>query len=375
MMKKFMALLLALTISVLCVGCGSSDNAPSTAAPTETATQTPSTAVPTTEVPTTAEPTTEPTEAPTEPPVVYSNPLTGETLEAPLENRIFGVTIDNIPSALPHVGMAKADMVFEMLINDYATRCLALYTDIRAVESIGAVRSMRVNFTDIAQGYDAFIAHAGGSSYVLNDAAKSKINHFNIDVANDSYYAFRDGVRQSKGISRVHCLLAKGPGLYDLAVKKGVRVTQDPEKTYGMNFTVTPCPEDGQSANLIDIVFNLYGHKKTSTMTYDEALGEYIFTQYGKKADSVKPENLESFKNVFVVVTSVQNVDVYHIADIVGSGEGYFACEGKMIPIKWIRENEHDPFSFTLADGTPLEQGIGRSYVAIVPTTSTISAE
>ena len=33
------------------------------------------------------------------------------------------------------------------------------------------------------------------------------------------------------------------------------------------------------------------------------------------------------------------------------------------------------PEGYTLADGTPLEQGIGSSYVAIVPTTSTIAAE
>lgn len=371
-MKKLFVLLLALSICALC-GCGGSEDVPTTAATTEAVT---TEAVVTTEpVATEAATTGAASEPSSEAEVVYTNPLTGETLDKPQETRIFGVTIDNVSSALPHVNMNKADMVFEMYINDYATRCLALYTDITAVDKIGAVRSMRVNFTDIAQGYDAIIAHAGGSDYVMGDVSKSKIDHFNVDVSKESYYALRDGDRMSKGISRVHSLVAKGEGIYKLAQDKKMRVTRDPDKDYGLNFTENACPADGKTADSISITFTLYGHKKTSTMTYDKDKGEYIFTQYGKSASSVKEANLETFKNVFVVLASVKNKDVYHIADIVGSGEGYFACEGKMIPIKWIREKEHDPFTFTLEDGTPLQQGIGTSYVAIAPTTSTVSAK
>ena len=368
-MKKLLALLLALSICMLC-GCGSAEEAPTTEATTPTTTAAPTETVAETTVPET----TEATEA-TEAAPVYRNPLTGETLEAPLESRIFGVSIDNVPGALPHVNVSKADMVFEMFINDHATRCLALYTDVASVDRIGAVRSMRVNFTDIAQGYDAVIAHAGGSSYVLRDVKASGIDHFNVDVSGESYYALRDQNRMAQGIARVHSLVAKGPGLVEMALKNSMRITQDPDKVYGLNFTETPCPVDGTDANRIVIDFVHDGVSKITTMTYDASLGEYIYTQYKKQADSVTQENMETFKNVFVVMTTVTNVDVYHIADILGSGDGYFACEGKMIPIKWIRENETDPFTFTLTDGTPLEQGIGSSYVGITPLTSSVTAE
>jgi hypothetical protein len=66
---------------------------------------------------------------------------------------------------------------------------------------------------------------------------------------------------------------------------------------------------------------------------------------------------------------------VYHIAELVGSGEGYFACGGKIIPIKWSCESEGSPILFTLADGTPLELGVGNSYIALAPLKSTVVYE
>ena len=110
-------------------------------------------------------------------------------------------------------------------------------------------------------------------------------------------------------------------------------------------------------------------------MTYDEELGKYVFTQYGKQIDSVKEEHLEAFENVFVIFTNVVNKDVYHVADLDGSGTAYYACGGQIIEIQWHHEEETDPITFTLTDGTPLTQGIGNSYIAIVPLKSTISYE
>ena len=343
-----------------------------TEAPTEASTQTPTEA--STETPTEA-PTEEPTEAPTEPPVVYRDPLTGEVLEAPLTTRIFGVSINNVPKALPHEGTQTAGMVFEMFINDYATRWLALYTDIRQVEEIGAVRSMRYNFTDLGIAYDAFIAHAGGSNEVIADCNRENLDHLNVDTDSATYYSFRNEKRLSAGYSREHTLFLKGPGLYSKAEKEGYRVTQDENKTYGLNFTENGTPDAGDPAAEIDITFRLDGNTKLTTLTYNEEIGQYIYSQYGKAVPEITDENLDAFENVFIIVTKVTNKGVYHVADLDGSGEGYFACGGVIIPILWHHENPEDPITYTLTNGNPLYQGIGTSYVAVVPTTSTITYE
>ena len=135
-MKKTLSLILILCL-LLC-GCAAEAPAETTAAPTE-ATET----VP----PTTQEPTEPPTEAPTEPPKP-TNPLTGETLEKALESRIIAVTINNVQGAMPMYGVSKADLFFEMFVNGYCTRGLALYADISEVSAVGSVRSLRYNFTE-----------------------------------------------------------------------------------------------------------------------------------------------------------------------------------------------------------------------------------
>ena len=196
-----------------------------------------------------------------------------------------------------------------------------------------------------------------------------------IDTSKSTSYSFRDETRHSSGYSWEHCLFAKGAGLYAKAEEMGYKVTQDAGKTYGLNFAEDGTPADGETANKIEILMKHDGHTKQTTMTYDEATGKYIYTQYGTTADEVAVEDRETFENVFIMMARVYNDEVYHVADLDGSGEGYYACNGKIIPIQWHHENAADPFTFTLADGTPLEQGIGTSYIAIAPLKSEISWE
>jgi len=368
-MKKLLSLMLALSLLLL-AGCGG--------APAET--EPPTTAAPTTEAPTVAtteapETTAAPTTEPTEPPVVYTNPLTGETLDAPLENRIFAVTINNVKKAIPHYGVNNADLYFEMFINDYSTRGFALYTDITDTAIIGSVRSMRMNFTDICQAYDAVGIFAGGSDKVLGDMYKTDIDYISVGQIAGDYY-FRDQQRRDDGYAYEHTLFVKGPELKATAEKNDIRVTQDADKDYGLLFTENAAPENGEDASVINIDMNYKGKiTKTNVLTYNAETGKYEYTQYKKPMVDELTGQPEAFKNIIVMLAEVKDIDVYHVANLQTSGEGYFACDGKIIPILWNHESETAPFTYTLTDGTPLELGIGNSYICITPLESEIDWE
>lgn len=369
-MKKIIALLLMLCL-VLC-GCSAKPaetTAPVTEAPT---TEAPTTEAPT-EAPTTVPPTEEPTEAPTEPPVP-TNPLTGEALEAPHTTRVFAVTINNVPGAMPIYGVSKADLFFEMFVNGYCTRGLALYADISEVSSVGSVRSLRYNFTDLCQVYDAVVLHAGGSNQVLIDRANSGVDNISVESEAANYY-FRDEGRYSSGYAWEHCLFVRGAETLAYAESKGIRVTQEEDKDYGLLFTEDGTPEGGEDANRI--VINLvHEHAlKQTIMQYVADEGKYLFYQYDQAMFDASEYQHIYFENVIVMMCPVYNDSVYHVADLLGEGEGYFACGGKIIPIKWTHENMEDPILFTLADGTPLELGVGNTYVAIAPLTSSVQYE
>lgn len=376
-MKRYFALLLAL--SLLLSGCGAAptETEPSTEAtePSSQVTEAPTEEI--TEAPTEAStevPTEEPTEAPTEP--AFFNPLTGEMLEAPVETRIVSISIGSTRDAMPSHGLSQADMIFEMFVNGYVTRLLAMYTDPSDVSAIGSIRSQRYHFTDISQSYDTIALSAGGSNSVLADVNRSGVDYINVDTASATTYSFRDTARNSSGIAWEHCLMVKGGGVYDRAAKLGYSTAMDPEKDYGMHFAEDKAMTEGQSAGTVTLTFRLDGAAKDSVFAFNSETGLYEFSQYGRAMVDGGNDQSIAFRNVFILQADTwTDGDGYQVSNILGSGNGYFACDGYMIPIQWHRQTDSDTFTFTLEDGTALQQGVGTSYIAIAPLSSTVTGE
>lgn len=363
-MKKILALTLALCL-LLC-GCGGNKPAETQAPATDPAAEVQPTAAPTEAAPE--------TEAATEPaPEVYTHPLTGEILEAPLENRIIAVTICNLEDAIPHRGVTDADMYFEMFVNHSIIRGFALYTDIADVETIGSIRSTRPVFTDLAGLYDAFVAHAGGSTQSLVDQANSGIDNMNVDTESETAYSFRDKERAKK-LPWENCLFAKGEGLLQTIQDKGFRTTQDPEKSYGLNFTQDGTPANGEDASDITIRFHYKGSFKETLMVYDQFMGAYHYNQYGQAMYDADTQAPEVFENVIVIFAGDKLDEIgYHIYDFLSGGDGYFACGGKITPIKWSCAGMDQPLTFTTLDGEPLQLGVGSTYVGLADLNSQVN--
>ena len=366
-MKRFLPILLALAL-LLCA-CGAP--APATDATTE-ATQE-STTVPATEQTTEAatDPVTEPTEVTTEPAEILYNPLNGEVLDAPYVGRVFAVTINNVEQAMPHHGISQADIFFEMFINDYATRGLALFSNVAEVESIGSIRSTRYNFTDLALAYNLILCHASASNEVLSDMYSNGVDNMNVD----GEIGYRDSYRYDvQDYAWEHTLFVRGEDAIEAAQDKDFDLEVS-DKDYGMIFAEDGTPANGEDAAEVEIVFTLHGRTKTTKMVYDEATGKYVYYQFGSDNMMVDENNNEpeAFTNVIVILAETENVGVYHVADLYGEGEGYYACGGKIVKIKWVHEGETDPITFFLEEGTPLQQGCGSSYIAIAPTDSPVN--
>lgn len=355
-MKRLIPLFLVLCLTLCACGQGAA-----TEPPTEVPTTVPATEAPTeppTEEPT--EPPTEPpTEAPTEPPVLYRHPLTGEPLDAPCDDRIFAITINNVPQAMPHYGISQADVYFEMLVNGGAIRGLAFFTDPQELTQIGSCRSARYNFVDMCQAYDAVLVYSGASNEVLNDIWYSDIDNLT-DYGYDCFY--RDYGRY-ESYAWEHCLFIDGSKLESSAASAGIRTTMDQEKDYGFRFTEDYRAVGGRVCTEIEIDY----WSNDAYMAYDAGTGMYDYSLFGNDSWDEATDTPVSFKNVFLLYMNVYNSGEYHISDVIGSGDGYYACNGRIIPIKWIHENTYDPFTFTLEDGTPLEQSVGNSYIGFVP--------
>lgn len=360
-MKRMIAFVLLVCLS-LCA-CGNTQDTPvtTTAAPTQVTTE------PTVETTEATQPAT--TEAEAE--VLYRHPLTGEVLAEPFTTRPVALSMGNSKGCLPQYGLSKADIVHEIETEGGITRLLVVFTDLENAGQVGPIRSARTYFNHLATSYNAPLFHCGGSpdakagKYDLNNKL-AQWNH--VDQISNSKYFYRDSDRKAQGYKTEHTLFTTGEKLMTAMTDKKFETAEVVD--YGYQFAETP-EFTGETANRVLVAFR--GSRSTE-MKYDAATGLYKSTQfYGstKKThiDGQSDEQL-TYRNVLVLMADQKLVsDGYTTRSyyqLTGSGKGYFACDGKIVPIKWTHSKVTDSFRYTLEDGTPLTLGVGRSYVGII---------
>lgn len=360
-MKKLIACTLALML--LLSACGG--KTPETTAPTtEPAVET---TVPTTAAPT--EPTTAPTTAPTEPPVLYRNPLNGTPLDEPEDDRVFAVMINNHSAALPQSGVGGADIIYEILAEGGVTRFMALFTDPDDAGEIGPVRSLRPYYLNIMRGYNAIATSAGGSSEADDMVYNLGYNRVNGIAGTGAGYFYRDSWRRSnRGYE--HSLMITGEDLEKAAEAMSFDTTST-ERDYGLTFDDAPMT-GGDAAGKIVVSFRSGG--KTTTLTYSADDGFYTAYQQNRDFTDSNTDEKVPFENVLVLFaeTSVTDNSGHLSVQTTGEGDGYLARDGKIISIRWSRDSETDHFSYTDESGNAVTFGVGKTYVAVVPTGSPV---
>lgn len=356
-MKRKIALLLALCL-ILCA-CGQKTPDPTPTQPPTTE----STTAPTTEA--TQEPTEAPTVPETKPPVLYRHPLTGAPLDAPWNGQAVAVVVNNLKAAMPQKGISQADIFYEIEVEGDITRCLAVFTDLSNVGDIGPVRSARTYFNSIAVSYDAPLIHCGGSPglalagrYGESYDTIAKWEHIN----EDSAHFYRDRDRYNSGYAWEHTLFTTGELL-----QKALNVYKyntPKEQTFNLQFD-DEASLKGENANEITIQFK--SGKKT-IVTYDAATEQYKVNIHGTEHIDGNTNQPVTFQNVIVIYTKQWYADSsgHKFYDTIGSGEGYAAMGGKIVPITWKRDGLRTSYVYSMVDGTPLTLDVGTTYIAMV---------
>lgn len=365
---------------LLLCACGKqSADTPSTEPPTDAPTQAPT-------QPSTEPPTAEPTEPSTEPALLYQNPLNGEAIAEPYTGRPVAVVINNIQNALPQSGISQADFIYELVTEGGITRCLAVFSDVSDVETIGPIRSTRTFFNNIALSYDAPLFHCGGSDAGLSghyDETGVRINDW--QHVNEQYlgqYFYRDHARYDSGYSWEHTLFTNGQLILRALDEKDYTqhsadflATQPDGLNYGLQFA-DEVTLSGENAQQLTVNFP-YG--KTTSFALNAETGLYEASQYNKPHIDATTGQTMAYRNILVLYTTQwsmadSNYD-RSFYDLLGSGTGHFICDGQIVPIQWHRENTYGSFTYTLEDGTPITLGTGSTYVGITTEKSGITVE
>lgn len=305
------------------------------------------------------------------------NPLTGMPMEEEQENaRPIAIMLNNLKAALPQQGNAQADIIYEVPAEGGITRMLAVYQNVKDVGTIGSIRSSRPYYLELALGHDAIYIHAGGS-----EDAYEKIRAWNVDAFDSvrgpylgkepgSNMMWRDPERR-KTMAYEHTVVTTGEAILQYLPEK-TRTQHDQSYDYGQTFVDDGTPAGGQEAYGITVPFSTY---KTGTFTYDPDSGKYLVEEFGAPYVDGNTGEQVSVTNVLILKTACNltgDALGHIIVDLTG-GEGYYACGGQYIPIRWSKAGRNAPIVYTTADGQPLSLGRGTSYVNIIPREKTPS--
>ena len=316
-----------------------------------------------------------------EPEPLYTNPLTGEGTDVDLTAaRPVAIMLNNLKKALPQCGVSQADIIYEVPAEGGITRMMGVFQSLEGLDTLGSVRSARPYYVELAAGLDAIFIHAGGSDDAY--AAIKNYGVFNIDGVNGPYGGtmfYRDSQRkQSAGFE--HSLFTSRDRIEKLLNSNLSKMRQTHKEGYSLPliFTEEGTPVGGTPANRIDVEFSYY---KTGHFTYDPASKTSLIEQ---QIDKYTLPYVDGSDGTQVAVTNVLvlQTDVNLIKGdsagrltvrLTGSGNGWFACGGKYIPIHWSKDSASAPLCFTTADGQPLTLGVGTSYINIVDDSSSVT--
>ena len=316
-------------------------------------------------------PTPEPTPEPT--PGGPTNPLTGLPMsEEYVGKRPLAVMLSNIAEAQPQQGVGQADMIYEVLAEGGITRMVALFQEYGDMALTGSVRSTRPYYLDIAQGHDAILFHAGGSTDAYLQIKNRGVTA--LDCVNGPYEGtlfWRDATRRANN-GFVHSVVTSGAKITEYFPKYSFRMEHEEGYVPTLTFVEDATPK-GEVATTLEVRFSGY---KTAFFTYVEESKLYLASQ-SLNGRTEKPytdgntKEQQGFTNVLVLFADGKVLDNEGrlSVDLVGSGEGYFICGGRYIAIKWEKESFASPFVYTTKSGEALSLGMGRSYVCVLSST------
>ena len=361
--QKQLALLLVFACLIVTAGCGATPSpAPSgtNASPTPAVTVTP-------------EPTATPEPSPTATPEpMFTNPLTGEKTDTDYsQTRPVAIMVENNcwddGTLIAQGGLSQASIVYEMQVESI-TRNMFLFMDTDGLNNVFPIRSARSYFVSAALSYDAIYAHCGKSGEGLEFADTMLVNY--TDADDIEVHEGSCGFRQYDApyFGAVHSMTTTGERLQNLFAQYGTRTTHRTDGyDYGLRFTSDAAPVNGETADSVHVVFPT---GKTTDFAYDAEKGGYMSTQWNRDYTDANTGESVAFENVLVLYSpTAVGIDEKNHSSIYTydyQDAGYFFNGGYAEPIPWSRGSVNEPFRYYTADGSELQLGVGKTYIAFV---------
>ena len=300
---------------------------------------------------------------PTPAPPTYPSLLSGVGFEEQNNTRPVAVLINNLAPARPQSGLTEADIIWEVLAEGGITRLIAIFQSTEAADfDIGPVRSNRPYFIEIADSYDAIIAHAGASNdayAILQKQGKPYLD----EISNAGSYYWRSSERKAP-----HNLYTNLSKLREGVSKKGYR---EEATIQGYSFLSEAEAESMQVGSIkqLDVQFQLKGYKVSYQLdegVYKRSINDepHIDKNNDKQLSAV---NLIFMQTNHKVLDNEGRLSV----DLQSGGNALVIQNGQSIEGQWIAAE--DGMLRFVSNNEEIKLLPGQSIIHILPTGKTIT--
>jgi hypothetical protein len=283
-----------------------------------------------------------------------TSPLTGVKVTKEQAARpTVGIMVENSPDARPQSGMNQDGIVFEAVAEGGITRFLVVYQESRP-QRIGPVRSLRPYYLDWGMGFDAAIAHVGGSSDAI-DAIRTRPDAKDLDQ-----FTFGSAYERSSDRVAPHNVYTSMDKLDALQAEKNYH-----SKFESYKFTTRERPTNPATHTSISVAFSsgLY----STRWDYQAAGNKYLrFLAGAPHLDKETGQQLAA-KNVVVINMPTTNNGKYAVMNTLGTGSGTLYRDGTAIEIRWSKESPRALLRLKDVAGKDVQLNPGTTWFAISP--------
>ena len=276
-------------------------------------------------------------------------PLTGEPVTGATPDRPVLVTkIDNTEKSRPQLGLKKADLITEELVEGGMTR-LAVFFYQQLPDVAGPVRSMRASDIGIVKPAHGVIVASGAAPPTLARMKRANVTYF--EEGGPGY--FREGSR-----SAPYNLMVKMPTLAKAVENKAVVPASYLPWGKETDFS------GGRPARSIDAIFS---RSHTTSWTYRGG-------RYANENSNADPG--ERFVPDSVLVLRVRQGDAGYLDPAgnrvpetlyFGKGPAMLFHKGQVVRGTWAKRSKRAPVQLRTAAG-PMKVPAGHVWIELVPT-------
>jgi hypothetical protein len=289
---------------------------------------------------------------------VHLAPLTGlpDPSGVTAKRPAITVKIDNTQEAHPQVGIDKADVIYEEIVEGGITRLAAIFNS-QLPTKVGPVRSVRRTDREIVYPLGGVFAFSGGAAYAVTSIETAPVKLF--QQSNSGGAMFRDPTRPPP-----HNLFVNAALLVKMAGK-----LKSPQSIF--QYRPAGSSASGTSVSQFTVGFEAGYAATYSWSGKSKSWNRSLFGRNDVTADGARL----SPKNVIVMKVNYKGgVGVIESqAVLTGSGPVEVFSGGKVQVGTWSRSNLFKPIAYRHADGSSILLSPGQTFVELLANSENVA--